>query len=285
MGAVCIVGLPTQLLKRFKAAAAARQLEVDCILVALGESGYFRFTPEPDQAVEFLRGYADDLPSYDDARIVVMPYAPLPDALKDDLAFFEGDVEGASVVRIKQGVEGWPKATVGEFDISFFASVLQALAAQLFPGAPPPKATLPSERFRELARNNAKILIPPAVLADCDSVLPSRYKFMLAAADAFEKFIVEGTDGKTAEEFFRALKLKHAQSGGIVAEINVVRKGTSEHRGSTQLHLKQGDGTTANGAARIYYYEFELGKATYLAILYAGPHPHANVQRIYSLGD
>jgi len=44
-------------------------------------------------------------------------------------------------------------------------------------------------------------------------------------------------------------------------------------KGSTQWHLKAGDRTTRESAARIYFDVVKVASAHLVVILYAGPHP------------
>jgi hypothetical protein len=280
MASVFIVGLPTFLLKRFNALAERGELEVDSILAALGSEGYFRLSPDPEQAVHALTGYADTLGEFSDAKILVLPYAPIPRSLSDELQFIK-DYEG-EVTYFSAGQNGWPKATVSEFNERFYNSVLDAIVAHLFPKGKP-KELLPSEYFAAASDRQRNLLIPGGSVTSCDDVATHRYKFMRKATDALERVAAHGHEG-TVEEFFNSFGLLHAQSGGILAELEVFRSGKRLHKGGSQTHLKQGDGTKKIAAARIYYYRFDIDKP-YVAILYAGPHPDNNVARQHSLGD
>jgi len=279
MAAIFIVGLPTTLLKRFNAIADRGQLEVESILAALGVEGYFRLSPDPDQAVHALSAYADGLTNFVDAKILILPYAPIPPSLAGELGFIED--EGGSITRFSAGQGSWPKATVSGFNEQFYNCVLDLLTSYLFPQGPP-RELLPSQYFAAVSERQKNVLIPGASIALCDNVARTRYKFMRIAADALERLAVDGLEG-TVEDFFKPFKLQHAQSGGIFAELEVFRAGKSLHRGGCHTHLKQGDGTTKVAAARIYYYRFDLSGQPYVAILYAGPHPDHDVLRQHSL--
>ena len=280
MASVFIVGLPTSLLKRFNALAERGRLEVGSILAALGAEGYFRLSPDPDQAVHELSAYADTLAAYTDAKVLVLPYAPIPSSLRDELGFLEE--HGGSIARFSAGKDKWPKATVSEFNDQFFDGVLDILVGYLFPQGEP-KELLPSEYFVAASERQKNILIPGGSIALCDDVARHRYKFMRTAADALEKLAAGGLEG-TLEDFFRSFEILHAQSGGIFAELEVFRAGKLQHQGGCHTHLKQGDGTKQIAAARIYYYRFDMGKP-YVAILYAGPHPDSNVSRQHSMDE
>jgi hypothetical protein len=280
MGSVFIVGLPTLLLKRVNALADRAGLEVESILAALGPEGFFRLSPDPEQAVHTLSAYADALPVFADAKVLVLPYAPIPASLKDELGFVEE--YGGSITRFLAGQDEWPKATVSEFNEQFYNSILNRLVGFLFPQGKP-KELLPSEYFIAASERRKNILIPGGAIALCDAVARHRYKFMRTAADALEKLAADGLEG-TIEGFFKSFELIHANSGGILAEIEVFRAGKIQYRGGGHTHLKQGDGTKQVAAARVYYCRFEIGEP-YVAILYAGPHPENNVMRQHSLNE
>lgn len=278
MASVLIVGLPTTLLKRFNALAKNGGLEVESILAALGAQGYFRLSPDPEQAVHALRAYADGV-DFSDAKVFVLPYTPVPESLAEEMAVLEQC--GGSVTRFVAGQNNWPKATVSEFTEQFYESVLEALVENLFPQGKP-KELLPSEYFGAASVRQRNLLIPGGSIAQCDDVARHRYKFMRKVSDALERLAAEGL-GSTIEEFFKSFDLLHAQSGGIYAELELFRDGKSQHKGGCHTHLKQGDGTKQIAAARVYYYRFEMDKQPYVAILYAGPHPDSDVSRKHLL--
>lgn len=280
MSTVFIVGLPTALLKRFKAVADRGQLQVESILAALGVQGYFRLSPDPEQAVHAFSAYADGLSNFSDAKVLVLPYAPIPQSLQGELGFIEE--EGGSIIRFSAGRDGWPKATVSQFGQEFNDCVLNLLIEFLFPEGRP-RELLPSEYFAAASGRQKNILIPGGAITLCDEVARHRYKFMRTAADALERLAADGLQG-TAEDFFRSFELLHANSGGIFAQLEVFRAGKQLHKGGAHTHLKQGDGTKKIAAARVYYYRFEM-EGPHVAILYAGPHPDYDVARAHSLDD
>lgn len=284
MGAVFIVGVPVDTRKRFIADAVRGSLRVETVPAALGDEGYFRLKPTPEAALHALNAYMDELADYKDATVLVLPYTPLPDDLKTELKCLKDEI-GADVTFIKAGEDGWPKATVGGFGDSFHEAVYAALVRRYFPEGKP-KLLSPSECFEALAKRCSNIIIPGSSIALCDKVAPHRHKFMRTAVEAFEELATDGLDGLTIEDFFSSYKLKHAQSGGIVAGIQLFKTGQEQPVFSsyTHTHLKEGDGTTPVAAARIYYHHFDYEKTIYLAILYAGPHPDTNVTRQHSVG-
>lgn len=279
MRPVFIIGIPVEVRKRFVADAVRGDLPVTVVPAARGDEGYYGLTPTPEYALYNLHAYMDDLAAYADARIVVLPYTPLPGDLEKELKCLKDDF-GADVAFVKTGANGWPKATVSEFNSSFRDAVYEALVQHFFP-AGKAKDLSPTECFKGINERCPNIIIPGGAIDLCDKVARHRYKFMRNAAHAFEALATDGLGGPTIEEFFGSFKLQHAQSGGIDAGIKLFRSGDCVYTGSSQTHLKEGDGTSPVSAARIYYYWFEFETKSYLAILYAGPHPDTNVNRLY----
>lgn len=281
MRPIFIIGVPVEVRKRFVADAVRGGLPVTIVLAALGSEGYYRLTPTPEHALHDLNAYVEDLATYGDARILTLPYAPVPGDLAKELKCLKDDFE-ADVTFAKAGANGWPKATVSKFNGSFLDAVYDALVQHLFP-AGKPKDLTPTECFEDITKRCPYIIIPGGSIDQCDKVARHRYKFMRNAAHAFEVLATHGLDGPTIDEFFESFELQHAQSGGIVAAIKLFRSGECVYTESSHTHLKEGDGTSPVAAARIYYHWFDFEKKSYLAILYAGPHPDTNVIRQYKL--
>jgi len=273
---VCVIGLPLKLSDRFKVAAQRANTSLNLVFSAVGMTGFLGLIPHEDQAIHELQAYLNGLDDYANAYVIVLPYTTIPHNLKDELHVLRNDFEG-TVLEPKAGVDNWPIATTGEIDSAFFDQLLRALLGSYFPNGIPEEA-LPSACFRNLAERDSRVIVPAGSLEFCDQVAKHRYKFMRNAVGAIETFLTEGADGRI-DAFFEKLGLKHAQSGGIVASLQVFREETCVHDGSTQTHLKQGDKTSKNAAARIYYYLFDIESKSYIGVLYAGPHPDSNVSR------
>lgn len=277
---VCVIGLPLKLASRFKAAAQRANTKLNLIFSELGSTGFFALIPHEDAAVHELRTYADNLGEYSDAVVLVLPYTPLPKALKDELQTLSDDC-AATVIQPTVGVHGWPKIKDGRVDAVFLQNLFDVLISTHFPAGIPIEV-MPSIKFLELARRQSRVIIPDGALADCDLVAKHRYKFMRTVSGAVEQFLAEGAGGRL-DAFFGRFGLQHAQTGGIVASLTLKRALQVIHQGSTQTHLKQGDATTRFSAARVYYYLFSLNSVAHVSILYAGPHPISNVSWSHDL--
>lgn len=271
----CIIGCPNTLINRIKAAAVRCDAQLHLILAAIGLQGYFGLLPHDSHASGELNRYLDQLTSLNDAVVVLLPYCPLPDELKEELDALEAI--GGQVIRVKQGADGWPKAT-GKLDAAFVEQIAKSLLASLFPGGVPREPT-PSEHFRAIAQRMPNLHLPNRALDECDNVAPHRFKFMRSAGSAMEKYLTDGAGGRL-DAFFESCGLKHAQTGGVMATLKVYRTGVCLLNESVQTHLKQGDKTTPQAAARIYYHHYEIDKVVCVAVLYAGPHPDESVKEL-----
>jgi len=85
MGAVCIVGFPVELLRKLTAEATRNETEVVVVIAKLGRQGGYRLAPQEQDAIYQLSSYLDPLANYTDARVIVTPYAPLPEDLEKEL--------------------------------------------------------------------------------------------------------------------------------------------------------------------------------------------------------
>lgn len=278
MPRICVVGTPAPLGRRFEAAANQRGAFVVNVITAIGKEGWLEFRPDRDQAVEALRGFFSRLDDDDLGRVVVLPYTPLHQALSDEIEALSE--LGTEVIRAEPGVDPWPdQPSRGSLDQAFLDQLFAAMMG-LFPGQAAVDLP-PSEYFRRIAEQNPRLIIPEGALDVCDEVAKHRYKFMRRAADAFDAFLRDGAGGRI-DAHFTKFGLGHAQSGGINATFRLIAAtGEELHAATSNTHLKQGDKTTKAAAARIYYQAVEVKRVSYVAVLYAGPHPDNDLTRTH----
>jgi hypothetical protein len=279
MTRVFMIGLPALVRQRVEAEAARRDLEVSNIAASVGNAGTFKLLPHADQAIyrlqEYVKGEADN---YDGCFVLVLPYAPLPNDLVEELAVLEEF--GARVIRPTPGEAYWPsKSSARRRDQAFWDALYEAIITE-FPGEAL-QLQAPSDYFQSLAANNPRLIITSRSLESADGVAGHRYEFLRRAADALDQYARGGSGGRI-DAFFARQGLDHAQSGGITATLRLHRAGAvTTHECHT--HLKQGDNTTRIAAARVYYYAFTVEGEPYAALLYAGPHPDEDVTREWHL--
>lgn len=276
MGGVFIIGLPTQISKTLEAAAKQEKVRITSVTAGIGKEGRFRLFPAPEDAIHSLRAYYDQFDGrYEDAFVVVLPYAPIPDEVRAELDVLES--MGAEVVQAAPGEDDWPPlAKRGKPDTRFFNDLFRRLRDEIFEA----DEEMPSDYFRAASERNSKIIIAKGALDSCNDVPQHRHAFMKLAADTF--VIIADRNGQVGrmDAFFRESGLDHAQSGGISTTLRVCKDGRCIHNATSNMHLKQGDNTTPQAAARIYYQHFLGSGLCYIVVFYAGPHPDCDLSLV-----
>jgi hypothetical protein len=168
MNNVFMIGLPKDARLRTEAAARQRVVELTSVLAGVGKEGTFKLLPHEDQAIYALQAYvkwAEE--DYGACHVCVLPYAPLPPDLQEELDTLE-DL-GATVVYPVAGVDGWPsKSSARRRDQSFWDGLHVALTA-ILPGQAAPLQR-PSEYFRTVAEANPRLIITQDSLQYADDV-------------------------------------------------------------------------------------------------------------------
>lgn len=279
MRRVFIIGLPTTVLKRLVSQVGKNDIRITGVLAGLGKEGEMQLLPFPAQAAYELRMFVDDFESWNDAEVIVLGYAPIPDDLDAELEVISEI--GAKVSRTVPGEDGWAILTDNRPDAKFFDELFDRLAKDLLPV----RRLSPSEYFLAKAAENVRMIITTGSLKVCDKVPPHRRKFFIDTADAFMSFLERNGKVGRIDEFFDALGLGHAQSGGIITTLNILKGGKTVYKDSLKTHVKQGDATAKAAAVRVYYHAPFLEKVSYIAILYGGPHPDLPIARTHNMDD
>lgn len=275
-----MIGLPKDARLRIEAAARQREVQLTSVFAGVGNAGTFKLLPHEDQAIYALRDYVDGIgEGYGACHVCVLPYAPLPSDLQDELDALED--MGAKVDYPVPGVDGWPSmSSARRRDQAFWDGLYGALTATLPGQALPPQP--PSEYFRTVAEANPRLIITQDSLQFADDVAEHRYEFLRRVADALALYTRQGSGGRI-DAFFASHGLDHAQSGGITATLRLYKGGAPVLSQSCNTHLKRGDNTTRIAAARVYYHVFTIDGLQHAAVLYAGPHPEDNMERDHHL--
>lgn len=274
MDEVLIVGLPRALLARFIARAKRAGLIVTTVLADVGKEGTPRLLPDPSGAIHTVRAYSERVAP---AAIVALTYAPLPENVVGELCAISA-LNMGSVDVIEQGRVGWPLWNRRRgFDQEFIDCVFLKLEDLLCGGQ---VAVIPSQYIRNLASQNNRFLIADNSLDVCDGVALHRHKFLRDSANALNDLCgAQGGVGRL-EDFFQQRALDYAHSGGSTVTVEVFQNGKRVYKQQTNDHLKRGDATTPQSAARVYFHAFHLADTSYyVAILYAGPHPRGDFTR------
>lgn len=265
MKSLFIVGLPKDIATRIYKAANTNDFTVSSINADLSEASRLRLLPHDHAAIHSLNTYIEQQP-YSDAHILVLRYAPLPSAVIDTLSAIEE--LGAKVENLAAGKDGWPRfGTV--VDQIFLDLLYKAFEIKYFPK----KESSVTDYFEALANVNKQLIITSGSLATCNKVIPQRKKFMFDAADSLVDIIAKNGNVGDLDQHFQKWSVLHAQTGPINAKLTIFRAGKEIYNQEKSTHLKQGDGTSPQGAPRIYYHALYIDKISHIGLLYAGPHP------------
>lgn len=274
MDSLFVIGLPKGMETRLVSAALTNNVAVEYILSAVNDAGKLRLIPTEHTAIFPFQAYTQGKEPTD-LKVLVLPYAPIPQNLEDELDAFEA-VEGL-VERPERGKEGWPRLG-DKVDDGFLNSLFKSFQEKYFPQKP----LTPSEHFSALAASNNRFLVTDGALETCDDIPKHRRVFLINCADSCHE-LLDGEVGVPLEQFFKERGITHAQNGREKGTLTIWRDGTKVYGETRETHLKQGDNTNARNATRVYYHYLAIGEAHYVGILHAGPHPTGDMSRVHVL--
>jgi len=282
MSRVFIVGLPKLVRNRVEsvlraAGYFAKSIQAD----RRAKSGILALLPDASHAPDMLRAYCDSLESYDQAKIYVLPFAWIPDELYGELDSLEA--MGAEIIEFDMGVDGCPAIdTINPtLDQVFQDDVVSLLKKQIIGDQPD---LLPSAHIQQVVAQLPELIIVHDAIDLCDQVAKARFPWIIGAINAFAEMIRANGEVGEHEPFFAQRGLIHAQTGGIAISLDVYCEGKSVRELESSVHLKKGDHTTPQSAARIYYQVLPHNQKFYVFLLYVGPHPDRGFERTHNLG-
>lgn len=148
----------------------------------------------------------------------------------------------------------------------------QQLAEWLLPPDTVKKQLLaPSRALSNAIRNTKHLVAASGALEHADELAKHRWKFANQAADLLSRY-AEGEDLGPLRNWKESHGVDFALSGQVRYKYVVTFKG-EDVEGITEWHLKEGDKTTKEGAARIYFDRVEVGGDVKVLVFYVGPHP------------
>lgn len=272
MNVVFVIGLPKPIRKRLEADAVRNSMRIHSVLCDIGPKGSLMLLPYPSQTIHNLRAYVDSTEKMTEVRILALEYAEIPGEVYDELETI-ADLGGEVSYR-ESGKDDWPSLQKGTRPSTGFYNKLHAsLKKELFPEA----EELPSTHFIGLRQRTSHVYFSNDALVLCDKVAAHRREFLIRAAQAFEVLIENQGKVGGMDAFFAKHGLEFATTGGIATILQVFNKGGCVYEKKSHVHLKQGDKTSPQAAARIYFHAFYVGEAYYVAVVYAGPHPEKDV--------
>lgn len=279
MRQVFLIGVPKQLRRRIESALEARGISPSTIITDLDRVGRLQLMPKPEVAVTLLRQYYQPLEGgFENAEVYVLPYAPVPDDVEVEL---EAMVDmGAQVYDFEMEVDGWPFLHLPRPKISdqFLGAVFEALIHTLADEADAPGPPL-SQHVEKAVATSPRLVLVHGALALCDEIPDHRHGFITTAMQALSELVAGNGCGVGLDQFFKARNLHFAKTGGIQTKLEIRVNGQLIRDEVHHIHLKSGDHTTPQAAARIYFQMLNHEQLLWVFLIYIGPHPDTNITR------
>lgn len=129
----------------------------------------------------------------------------------------------------------------------------------------------PSAILIAAAARSPNLIIHPDALYYADQLVEHRWRFVTASADLLARY-ASGEQLGALRDWKQNFAVDFAANGPVSFKYEWTH--VSECRkGRTEWHLKEGDNTTRESAARIYFDRVEFSKGARVVVLYVGPHP------------
>ena len=136
----------------------------------------------------------------------------------------------------------------------------------------------PSIAFRKAAARTPELVLHPDALNSANDIANHRWRFASQSAEILERFAAGEALG--APQDWKAKYGVDFAPNGRVGFRYVSTCGEQSCRGKTEWHLKEGDNTSPEGAARIYFVRLEHSGGMRVVVFYVGPHPADGVRSI-----
>jgi len=137
----------------------------------------------------------------------------------------------------------------------------------------------PSEAFLKAAREQPRLIIAERALEYADQLTGLRFGFANNAASALADYAQRaGMHVGDLGSFFQDREVIYAVNGQVRVSYKIVVDGRVVSTRSTEQHLKKGDNTQWQNAARVYFDAIEDRGTGLVVMLYCGPHPSANFE-------
>lgn len=270
---VHIIGLPRAVQLRLEAKFLDRHRLSTARMEIHNKRNEPSLVPFPAEAVLSLQEAFSRIEDPADLLVVVLPYAPVPDQLADELAALS-DL-GVAVHQPTPGQGRWPvysrrKRMDQEFLDGLYFSIVELTAVD--------SVECPSERFITANLRSSRFVVAEGAITSVNEIAHHRYSFIERAVSALAE-IAEGRQIGSFDTFFTTKGLNFASSGGITVTPEIWRNGERIASQPTNHHLKQGDATTRVAAVRLYFDVIQDGDERFVVVLYAGPHPDKDLTR------
>ena len=129
----------------------------------------------------------------------------------------------------------------------------------------------PSEAFLDVAAGSPSLILHPEALKFADEMAEYRWPFANDAAVLLGRYSRGEDVGPKLD--WKAKHGAHCVAGGEVIFGYTAFTSDEAIKGVSYWHLKAGDHTSREGAARIYFERLVLARGSYVIVFYVGPHP------------
>lgn len=157
-----------------------------------------------------------------------------------------------------------------QFETSTFREEDRALRDWLRPtqGESPP-IRCPSEAFSEALLDCDNFILATNALANADSIHERRWPFVNDACRLLRRH-AQGESLGPFREWEAKYGVEFAANGRVTYRCVLPNR---QHSKASAWHLKDGDNTSADDAARIYFDVLNISGTERVIVFYAGPHP------------
>lgn len=130
----------------------------------------------------------------------------------------------------------------------------------------------PRETFEQVASRTPNLVLAPEALTKADEIAQLRWGFVDRAASLLGRYALNEDLGPLREWQSRH-RCQFAANGPVRFQYSLDNLSVSPTR-TSEWHLKEGDHTTREAAARVYFARVELKSGgTRVIVFYCGPHP------------
>jgi len=176
-----------------------------------------------------------------------------------------------------QVVRKFKKSIAALVDIQYTAKKFRQDDQQLANWLLPPETVdesylAPAEAITNAILEAKHLVAADGALEHADKLAGHRWKFANRSADLLARY-AEGEDLGPLRNWKESHGVDFAANGRVSYEYVVSSKG-EDAKGITEWHLKEGDKTTRESAARIYFECVEVAGEVKVLIFYVGPHPN-----------
>jgi hypothetical protein len=129
----------------------------------------------------------------------------------------------------------------------------------------------PRTAFLQAAQHTSRLVLHPDALKRADELPEHRWAFAGLGAALLARY-ANGEIQGAIRRWEADHGIKFAVNGRVRFKYRVTC-GTEHHVSKTEWHLKEGDNTTRESAARVYFDRVEFSTGVWVVVFYVGPHP------------